>query len=138
MADEKNSGDSGAAEVAANLEAEQEQGFRGESVDPTPNHAYTVAGVTAGEPTPETDEALARDAREATRVGETKFEHGETATSTATNEEGGEKLTGDALDARATELGIDTSAGGSLSDGSMSADEKRAAIAEAEASGNGS
>ena len=139
MADEKNSGDSGAAEVAANLEEEQEQGYRGEAVDPTPNHAYTVAGVTAGEPTPETDEALAREAREATRVGETKFEHGETETSTATDEEsGGEKLTGDALDARATELGIDTSKGGSLSDGSMSADEKRAAIQEAEASGNGS
>jgi hypothetical protein len=34
---------------------ETERGFLGVEVDTTPNHAYTVAGVTAGEPTPETD-----------------------------------------------------------------------------------
>lgn len=43
-----------------------------------------------------------------------------------------DELTGDDLDDRADELGIDTSTGGSLSDGSMSADEKRAAIKAAE------
>lgn len=37
------------------MDAEQEQGFRGVAVDPTPNENYTVAGVTAGKPTPETD-----------------------------------------------------------------------------------
>lgn len=46
----------GAAEVGEKLEAEQEQGYRGVAADPTPNHAYTVEGVTAGEPTPETDD----------------------------------------------------------------------------------
>ena len=45
------------------MDAEQEQGFRGTKVDPTPNHAYTVAGVTEGEPTPETDPALRAAAR---------------------------------------------------------------------------
>lgn len=29
-------------------------GYRGTKVDPTENHAYTVAGVTSGVPTPET------------------------------------------------------------------------------------
>ncbi|AYN57275.1 hypothetical protein PBI_BRIDGETTE_8 [Arthrobacter phage Bridgette] len=31
-----------------------EQGFLGEEVDKTPNENYTIAGVTAGKPTPET------------------------------------------------------------------------------------
>ena len=48
------------------FDAEHEQGFRGTKVDPTPNHAYTLAGVTSGEPTPETDPALRAAAR--TRV----------------------------------------------------------------------
>lgn len=43
---------------------EEEQGFRGTEVDPTPNENYTVAGVTSGAPTPETDDA-ARDEAEA-------------------------------------------------------------------------
>lgn len=34
---------------------ESEQGFRGEQADATPNENYTVAGVLAGKPTPETD-----------------------------------------------------------------------------------
>ena len=45
------------------VDKEQEQGFRGTKVDPTPNSAYTVAGVTAGEPTPETDPELRAQAR---------------------------------------------------------------------------
>lgn len=42
------------AQVAELLDAEQEQGYRGQAVDSTPNENYTVAGVTAGAPTPET------------------------------------------------------------------------------------
>jgi hypothetical protein len=42
-------------ETALTLDETLEAGFFGESVDPTPNHAYTVAGVGAGEATPETD-----------------------------------------------------------------------------------
>ena len=137
---------SGEDEVAAKLAAEQEAGGRGEFVDPTPNHAYTVAGVTAGEPTPETDEGAAADARQATRVGTTKFEHGaaaeaEAGTSSAASVDEGSsepKLTGDDLQAKADELGIDTSTGGSRADGGMTADETREAIAAAEAdAGNG-
>lgn len=40
---------------------ETRQGFRGgEEVDTTPNENYTVAGVTSGKPTPETDEDQAK------------------------------------------------------------------------------
>jgi hypothetical protein len=41
----------------ANETAEKEmaQGFRGVATDETPNENYTVAGVTSGKPTPETD-----------------------------------------------------------------------------------
>lgn len=48
---------------------ETAQGFRGTEVDPTPNENYTVAGVTSGAPTPETDVANAREAREVTGLG---------------------------------------------------------------------
>lgn len=41
--------------VSTTLEEANEVGFLGVEVDPTPDHAYTVAGVIAGEPTPETD-----------------------------------------------------------------------------------
>ena len=53
-------GDAGEREVKQRVDAENEQGFVGIEVDPTPNSAYTVAGVTAGEPTPETDPAAAK------------------------------------------------------------------------------
>lgn len=46
-----------------------EKGHYGERVDPTPLEHYTVAGVIAGKPTPETDPDAARDAREAARAG---------------------------------------------------------------------
>lgn len=49
------------------LEKANEQGFIGQKVDPTPNENYTVAGVTAGKPTPETDEASAAAAHKAAR-----------------------------------------------------------------------
>ena len=63
MADKKN--DSGAAEVQENVDAENEQGFRGARVDPTPLENYTLQGVTSGKPTPETDEDAAEAARKA-------------------------------------------------------------------------
>lgn len=44
---------------------EQEQGYRGVKVDPVDNTAYTVQGVTGGQPTPETDPAVADEARRA-------------------------------------------------------------------------
>lgn len=44
-----------AEKVQENVDTETEQGFRGVEVDSTPNENYTVAGVTKGAPTPETD-----------------------------------------------------------------------------------
>lgn len=52
---EKDNKTAPAAEVQRRVDQENEQGFRGIEVDPTPNENYTVAGVTAGKPTPETD-----------------------------------------------------------------------------------
>jgi hypothetical protein len=52
-----------AAEVQAKVDKETEQGFRGIEVDPTPNENYTVAGVLAGKPTPETDADHAESVR---------------------------------------------------------------------------
>jgi hypothetical protein len=56
-------------EIEQKLNAEQEQGFRGTEVDPTPNENYTVAGVTSGAPTPETDAGLAKEVRLDTGMG---------------------------------------------------------------------
>lgn len=55
--------DGGAAEVQEKVDAENEQGFRGTRVDPTPLENYTVDGVTSGKPTPETDADAAAAAR---------------------------------------------------------------------------
>lgn len=66
----KAKGDHGQKEVQDRVDAENEQGFRGVKVDPTPNEAYTVAGVTSGDPTPETDEKAAAEAKEAAGGGE--------------------------------------------------------------------
>lgn len=49
------------------FDKETAQGYRGAVADPTPNSAYTVGGVTSGEPTPETD-ADAHAKAEAQRV----------------------------------------------------------------------
>lgn len=57
--------DLGQSEVQKNIEQEQEDGLRGVKVDPTPNHHYTVAGVTSGKPTPETDDKAAEKAASA-------------------------------------------------------------------------
>lgn len=56
--------DLGADEVQDKVDAENEQGFRGAKVDPTPDENYTIEGVTSGKPTPETDEKAAAKARE--------------------------------------------------------------------------
>jgi hypothetical protein len=42
--------DSGEAEVQANVDAENEQGFRGARVDPTPLENYTARGVAGSSP----------------------------------------------------------------------------------------
>ena len=55
--------DVGQDEVQHAFDQASAQGYWGESSDPTPDAHYTVAGVTAGKPTPETDE----DARVAAR-----------------------------------------------------------------------
>lgn len=47
------------------IDRETAQGFRGVEVDPTPNENYTLAGVTSGKPTPETDDDAAEKARKA-------------------------------------------------------------------------
>lgn len=59
-------------QVQAAVDAETERGFRGVEVDQTPNEAYTVAGVTSGQPTPETDPEAAELAREGQRAAEQK------------------------------------------------------------------
>lgn len=58
--------DAGQKEVQAKTDEETEQGFRGTKVDPTPDSAYSVAGVTKGAATPETDDAAAEKAEKAT------------------------------------------------------------------------
>jgi len=57
-------GDAGVAEVQRSVDAENERGYVGVKVDPTPNEAYTLAGVAAGQPTPETDPATAAAVRD--------------------------------------------------------------------------
>jgi hypothetical protein len=47
--------DAGQSEVQAIVDKENEQGFAGIEVDPTPNENYTLQGVASGAPTPETD-----------------------------------------------------------------------------------
>jgi hypothetical protein len=51
--------DAGEAELQAIHDKETEQGYRGVVADPTPNDHYTLAGVVAEKPTPETDEKQA-------------------------------------------------------------------------------
>jgi hypothetical protein len=61
--------DFGQAEVQAKKDAEDAQGVIGHKVDPTPDEHYTVAGVTAGKPTPETDPDHRAKVRAETEVG---------------------------------------------------------------------
>lgn len=56
MAEKKNSSDdSGASQVQAAFDEANEKGYFGESPDKTPRDNYTVRGVGAGKPTPETE-----------------------------------------------------------------------------------
>lgn len=59
--------DAGQREVQQRVDKENAQGFVGIEVDVTDNHAYTVAGVLAGEETPEShpDSETAAKARRA-------------------------------------------------------------------------
>ncbi len=72
---EKKQQDQPDAEVQAKVDKELDQGFRGVEADPTPNENYTVQGVTAGKPTPETDDKAADDARKYAKDVE-RGEHG--------------------------------------------------------------
>ncbi len=47
--------DSVETQVQQMVDEQTEQGFIGIKSDPTPNENYTIAGVTKGLPTPETD-----------------------------------------------------------------------------------
>lgn len=51
------------------IDAENAQGFRGTATDTTPDENYTVAGVTSGAPTPETDPATAKKVRDESGLG---------------------------------------------------------------------
>lgn len=66
---EKKSGDLGQAEVQKRMDEATEQGFIGVEADPTPNENYSVAGVTSGKPTPETDDKAAAEAKRAAGLG---------------------------------------------------------------------
>lgn len=67
MAESKTKNDAGQAEVQSTVDEAAEKGYFGTTPDPTPNENYTLAGVTSGKPTPETDEGLRQKAREALR-----------------------------------------------------------------------
>ncbi len=47
--------DSGEAEVQATFDEASEKGYFGELADDNPNENYTLKGVAAGKPTPETN-----------------------------------------------------------------------------------
>jgi hypothetical protein len=51
-------------EVQKVVDEAEERGYLGVPVDPTPKDHYTVAGVIAGKPTPETDATHAREVRQ--------------------------------------------------------------------------
>jgi len=59
--------DSTAEQIQENVDEAEAKGHLGVKPSRVPNSAYTVAGVTSGTPTPETDEALADEAHMALR-----------------------------------------------------------------------
>ena len=61
--------DLGAEQVQKAKDAEDAQGFVGGKVDPTPDEHYTVGGVLAGKPTPETDPDHRAEVRKTTEAG---------------------------------------------------------------------
>lgn len=67
MAERKNTQppqDAAQKEVQKAVDEAEEKGYLGVEVDPTPDEHYTVAGVLAGKPTPETDPEHARKIRQ--------------------------------------------------------------------------
>lgn len=65
MAERKSaSKDEAQQEVQKVVDEAEDKGYLGVPVDPTDKHAYTVPGVLAGEPTPETDADHARQVRQ--------------------------------------------------------------------------
>lgn len=54
--------DIGQKEAQKTVDKEEDAGVRGTVPDPTPNENYTVKGVVAHKPTPETDPKAAADA----------------------------------------------------------------------------
>jgi hypothetical protein len=68
--DQQPPSDAGVEQVQQQVQAEDEQGYIGFTPDPTPNENYTFAGRAAGAPVPETDPELARQAREASVLGQ--------------------------------------------------------------------
>lgn len=56
--------DGAQAEVQKAVDAAEDKGYIGVPVDPTPKENYTVGGVLAGKPTPETDGDHAREVRQ--------------------------------------------------------------------------
>ena len=56
-------------EVQKLAEEASERGLVGDEVDPTPNEHYTVAGVVAGKPVPETDPDARAEAQAAHSPG---------------------------------------------------------------------
>lgn len=56
--------DEAQVEVQKAFDEAEDKGYIGVPVDPTPKENYTVAGVLAGKPTPETDPGHAREVRQ--------------------------------------------------------------------------
>ena len=59
--------------AASAAEEQFEQGYFGAKVDPTPDENYTVAGVTSGKATPETDEKAAQKASAEASAARSRF-----------------------------------------------------------------
>jgi hypothetical protein len=56
--------DAAQKDVQKAVDEAEDKGYLGVEVDPTPNEHYTVAGVLAGKPTPESDLGHAREVRQ--------------------------------------------------------------------------
>ena len=56
-------------QVQQTVDEEQDKGYHGATVDPTPRENYTVSGVVNGAPTPETDDGAAEEARKLRAAG---------------------------------------------------------------------
>lgn len=57
--------DRSTGDVQQQVDQDEARGLRGVEVDPTPNDAYSVKGVTSGAPTPETDDQAYEAAQKA-------------------------------------------------------------------------